>query len=59
MIPSARVARRNARRRRLRAALLLGSLTISAVAARPWAPTQPDPRPRRQADDRPRSRRVG
>ena len=32
MTPTARAARRNARRRRLRAALLIGTLTVGATA---------------------------
>jgi pimeloyl-ACP methyl ester carboxylesterase len=35
MIPSARVAHRNARQRRVRAAVLLGTLTVGALAAHP------------------------
>jgi pimeloyl-ACP methyl ester carboxylesterase len=35
MTPTARAARRNARRRRLRAALLIGTLTVGATAATP------------------------
>src|SRR4051812_2821529 len=35
MTPTARVARRNSRRRRIRAAVLLGSLTIGAAVSAP------------------------